>query len=99
MRDGLTLEEQQMIGEINKALPIAMSLPNPDKSRCLLGLAYEYFLMNMEEEAYKLLEQADPDYFGEQLGKDMKEIPNMEEVVMRILDKLMEIGVVVVKAD
>jgi hypothetical protein len=29
----------------------------------------------------------------------MKEIPNMEEVVMRILDKLMEIGIVVVKTE
>ena len=99
MKDGQTDEESKVITAIKATLPLVLTLPNPDKSRALLGLAYEYFIMDMEEEAYKLLAMADPAYFGEQLRKDMEEIPNMEEVVMRILDKLMEIGVVRVKAE
>jgi hypothetical protein len=97
MNDGLTKEERWMVEQIKAQLPLIEKIPNPDKSRCLLGLAYEYFLMDMEEEAYKLLEKADPAYFSEQLGKDMEEMSEMTEIVMRILDKLMDIGVVVVK--
>ena len=94
MNDGLTEEQIFIIDEVKAQLPIVLTLSNPDKSRCLLGLSYEYFLMDLEEEAYKLLKQADPAYFGEQLGKDMKEIPNMDIVVFTITSKLIELGLV-----
>lgn len=99
MKDGLTQEEQQMVSEIKSLLPTVRLLPDPDRSRSLLCLAYEYFLMDMEEEAYKLLEEADQNYFGEQLGKDMKDITGMTEIVMRILNKLMDIGIVKIKIE
>jgi hypothetical protein len=98
MNDGLTADEVQMVAEIKTQLPFIMKMPNPDKSRCLLSLAYEYLIMDMEEEAMKLLRQADPEYFKDQLSKDMKEIPNMDIIVMSISSKLIELGIIKVVA-
>lgn len=75
-------------------LPMARSLKDPHRSRCLFCLAYEYLNLDMEEKAFPLLEEADPEYFKEQLGKDMKTIPNMEEIVTRSLSKLIDMGFV-----
>lgn len=90
--DGLT-EDQKYIDEAVKAqLPLVLKLPNPYRSQCLLCLAYEYFILDMEEEAYKLLMKADPEYFKDQLAKDIKEIPNMDIIVKRVAKKLVELG-------
>ena len=94
MNDGLTPEEQWVVDQIKAQLPIITKLPNPDKSRCLLSLAYEYMLLDMEEDAIKLLKQADPEYFKGQLSKDMKEIPNMDIIVLSISSKLIELGII-----
>lgn len=95
MNDVIDLDNVKMIAEIKTYVPMALQLPEPDKSRCLLCLAYEYFMMDMEEEAYKLLLFADSNYFKDQLKIDMKTVPNMDKVVMRIARKLILIGVVV----
>lgn len=97
MYDGISKEDQEMVDQIKAALSLVMNLPDPDKSRCLLSLAYEYFLMEMEEEAYKLLMHADPNYFSAQLKEDMKTIPNMDQIVTRIAGKLIELGVITIK--
>lgn len=94
MNDGISAKDQLVVDEIKKQLPFVLTLPNPDKSRCLLSLAYEYIIMDMEEEGMKLLRQADPEYFKEQLSKDMKDIPNMEIIVLSISSKLIELGIV-----
>lgn len=99
MNDGLSKEDKWMVEQIELQFPFVLKLSDPDKSRCLLGLAYEYFLMDMEEKAYELLRQADPNYFKEQLAKDMREIPNMDKIVLRIMGKLIDIGVVVVDSE
>lgn len=94
MNDGISRENQEVITAIKAQLPIVLRMPDPDKSRCLLALSYEYMIMDMEEEALKLLKQADPEYFKEQLSKDMKDIPNMDIIVMSISSKLIELGIV-----
>jgi len=60
-------------------------------------LAYEYLNLDMEEYAFPLLEEADPGYFKDQLKEDMEKIPNMTEIVMRIIEKVIEAGYVKVK--
>jgi hypothetical protein len=99
MTDGLTEKQKQIVEEIKAQLPMVYNLPNPSKSRCLLSLAYEYFLLDMEEEAFKLLKQADPNYFGEQLGKDLEEIPQMTTIILCISSKLMELGLITLNSE
>lgn len=99
MKDGLTPEQQNIVDEIQRTLLTVRLLPDPDRSRCLLCLAYEYFVMDMEEEAYKLLKEADKNYFGDQLRKDTDEIPGMSEILVTILNKLTEIGLVKIVTD
>jgi hypothetical protein len=95
--DGLSDLQKQVVQAIKSQLPMVRALPNPDKSKCLMCLAYEYFMLDMEEEAYKLLSEADPEYFKDQLAKDMDEDSDVALVVSRIIDKLIDIGVVRVK--
>jgi len=100
LNDGLTDEQKWIIEEIKEHLPFILEhVPNPDKSRALLGMAYEYFLMDMEDEAYALLLKADPEYFKDQLKEDMVMIPNMRQIVFRIMGKLVELGLVKVVTD
>jgi predicted transcriptional regulator len=94
MNERISPNDQKTVDEIKRMLPLVLPMPNPNKSRCLLGLAYEYFIMDMEEEAYKLLLMADPEYFKDQLAEDMKEMPNMKEVVLTIMHKLVELGLI-----
>lgn len=87
-------ETKYVLEQCKIMLPTVLQMPEPQKSRCLMGLAYEYFIADLEEEAYKILKKADPKYFGEQLGKDMKEDPIIKQIVFRIASKLIEIGLV-----
>jgi len=96
--DGLTDLQKQVDQAVKQQLPFVNTLPNPDKSRCLLCLAYEYFILDMEEEGLKLLEGADPEYFKDQLAKDMKEIDNMEIIVLSVTSRLIEAGYIKVVA-
>jgi hypothetical protein len=96
--DGMTELQKQVDSAVRSQLRIVLTLPNPDKSRCLLCLAYEYFIQDMEEDAFNLLSQADPEYFKDQLAKDMKEIENMETIVTSVLQKLIEAGYIKVSA-
>ena len=96
---GLSDIQKQVIKAVEFQLSMIRTLPDPDRSKCLMCLAYEFFVLDMEEKGYILLEEADPEYFKDQLRKDMDEDENVTTVVMTILDKLMEIGVVVVKAE
>lgn len=96
--DGLTELQKQVISAVQMQLRLVVTLPQPDKSRCLLCLAYEYFVLDMEEDAFKLLEMADPEYFKDQLAKDMKEIKDMSTIVMTVMQKLVEGGYVIVSA-
>jgi len=99
MRDGLTEEQQAIYKIVESHMVFVATMPEPDKSRCLLSLAYEYFILDMEEEAFKLLEQADSGYFQEQLESDVDSIDNMKEIVTTIMSKLIEIGYIRVKLD
>jgi hypothetical protein len=92
--DGLTDLQKQVIKAVEFQLPMIRTLPDPDRSKCLMCLAYEYFILDMEERAYPLLEEADPNYFGEQLGKDMAADENIMTIVLTIMDKLVDIGMV-----
>jgi len=96
--DGLTEIQQKMVQAVETLLPDIRQLPDPKRSQSLLCMAYEYLILDMEERAYPLLEEADPNYFGEQLGKDMADDPRMMELVMRVMDKLIDIGFVKISA-
>jgi len=88
------LETQKVLKQCQEVLPEVLQLPEPDRSRCLMGLAYEYFIADLEETAFDILKKADPKYFGEQLGKDMKINPDIKQIVFRISAKLIEMGLV-----
>jgi hypothetical protein len=92
--DGLSEIQRKIDAAVKQQLPFVLRMPDPDRSRCLFCLAYEYLNLDMEERAFPLLEQADPDYFAAQLKEDMAKIPNMTEMVMRILQKLVDAGYV-----
>jgi hypothetical protein len=94
MKDGLTEDQKFIIKQVEGMVPVCVALPEPDKSRTMMCLAYEYFVLDMEEEAFKLLKQADPLYFGEQLAQDIDDIEGIKQVVDTIAIKLVEIGIV-----
>jgi hypothetical protein len=94
--NNLSSDQKNIKSLVEAQLPTIRTLPDPDRSRCLLCMAYEYFVLDMEEYACSLLQEADPEYFGEQLGKDMKDIEEMSELVLRITDKLVDIGFVII---
>ena len=85
-------EQKKIAREVQKQVPVAMTMPEPNKSRVLTCLAYEYFLLNMEEEAWKLIRQADPEYYKEGIHKDMAADASMEKIFMTIAAKLIESG-------
>lgn len=93
--DGLDTVQKTIIDEINKQLPSVLKMPNPDKSRCLVSLAYEYFNLDMEEEGFKLIEQCDPQYFKGQMAEDMKNIRDFDQIVVAIMAKLLHLGYIV----
>ncbi|HUV84319.1 MAG TPA: hypothetical protein VMV86_01340 [Methanosarcinales archaeon] len=95
---GLSDIQKQVVRAVEFQLPMVRTLPDPDRSKCLMCLSYEYFILDMEELAYPLLEEADPEYFKDQLAKDMAEDENITTIVLRIMDKLIDVGVVIVKA-
>lgn len=97
MTDGLNKQQKAILDEVERQVPIVVGLPEPDRSRCLTCLAYEYMLQDMEEKAFNLLEQCDPNYFKQPMADDMKNDPNMNKIVMTILSKLIEIGYVEVR--
>jgi len=92
MSDGLSDIQKEVVKLVQSQLPYIKSLPEPDRSRGLLCLAYEYFNLDMEERAFPLINLAQPEYFQEQLAKDVLEVPNMREIVIKVADKLMETG-------
>jgi len=96
---GLSENQKKIITAVEFQLPMVRTLPDPDRSRCLMCLAYEYFVLDMEELAYPLLEEADAEYFKYQLGKDMEADENITTIVLRIMDKLVDVGAVIIKAD
>ena len=97
MKDGLNVEQQFILQQVESALPQVLKLPEPARSQSLTCLAYEYFLQDMEEKAFTLLEKADPNYFKEPMKKDMESDPRMNKIIMTILAKIIEIGYVEVK--
>ena len=94
MKDGLTADQSAILLEVERQVPLVSKLPEPDRSRCLTCLAYEYLLQDMEEKSFDLLSQCDPGYFKEPMANDMKRDPSMNRIVMTILSKLIEIGYV-----
>lgn len=97
MVDGLTEEQKQIDVAVQKQLPSVLKLPEPDRSKCLMCLAYEYFNLDMEEKAFTIIQKADPNYFNNQLKEDMKD-PDIQKIVMRILGSLMNAGYVKVES-
>jgi len=63
-----------------------------EKNLGYFGLAYEYFLLDLEEEGTRLLEKMDKDFFDEPLTKAIKKDPKIMEITQIMLTKLMEIG-------
>lgn len=97
MKDGLNAQQNAILEEVERQIPLVSGLPEPDRSRCLTCLAYEYMLQDMEEKAFELLEKCDPGYFKEPMANDMQKDPSMNRIVMTILSKLIEIGYVKVR--
>lgn len=97
MIDGLTEEQALVIKEVEKQLPMIATLPEPERSRCYMCLSYEYFILDMEEKGFALIEKADPNYFGKQLSEDMKNIKDIDTIVFSILESLMKGGYVKLK--
>jgi len=93
--DGLDINQKTVIDEINQQLPTVLKMPNPDKSRCLVSLAYEYFNLDMEEDGFKLINQCDPRYFKTHIAEDMKNIKGFDTIVIAIMAKLMYLGYIV----
>lgn len=85
-------EKKKIVREVQKQVPLALRMPEPDKSRVLTCLAYEYFLLDLEEEAWKLIRQADPEYYKTEVHKDMENDASMEKIFMTIAAKLIESG-------
>ncbi len=98
MKDGLDEHQEWALKEVERILPIVLKFEEPNRSRSLTGLAYEYFIQDMEEKAFKILEMCDPNYFKEPMKQDMKD-PAMEKIIMTIVAKLIESGYVIVSAD
>lgn len=96
MQDGLTELQKDILRQVERATPQVLALPEPNRSKAIVGLAYEYFLQDMEEKAFGLLEQADPNYFKEGKKKDLED-PLMNKIFFTIIGKLIESGYVTVK--
>ena len=91
-KDGLDKDQKYIVDQIKQQLPSVKKLPEPDRSRYLVSLAYEYFLQDMEEDAFKLIEMADPNYFKGQMSKDMGTVEGFDKIVTVIMSKLLELG-------
>lgn len=98
MMDGLTKEQESIDQAIQDQLSVVLQLSEPDRSKCLTCLAYEYFLLDMEERAFGVLKQADPEYFNTHMIKDLKD-PQMNEIFMTIVSKLIRSGYIKVHVD
>jgi hypothetical protein len=98
LKDGMT-EVQKLVDQAVQAqLPMILKVPEPDRSKALVCLAYEYFILDMEEKAFAILDKADPNYFSEGMKKDLQD-PQMNQIFMTIVAKLIESGYVKVKTD
>lgn len=92
MKDGWTTEQQEIDKEIKRVVGTVMKLPEPDKSKSLLCLAFEYFNLDMEEEGFDLIGKTDPGYYKNQLPKDMEKDKDINRIVMTIISKLITAG-------
>jgi len=96
LKDGLTDTQKFVHDAVQQQLPFIDELPEPDKSRCLMALSYEYFNVEMEEEGFKLLKISDPDYFKEQLEKDMRADEIIKMIAVSIAEKIIDMGLTTV---
>lgn len=99
--DGFTDKEVDIINQVNQMLEFisqssvsAHPLDYRSENKMYVCLAYEMFLLNLEERAFEILSMADPEYFKEPLGEDMVNDERFKTVVLTIMNKLVEIGVV-----
>lgn len=96
MKDGLTELQQKVDTAVQATLKFSLKLPEPDRSKVLTCLAYEYFNLDMEEKAFKILEKADPEYFKTHMKKDLED-PQMKQIFFSIIGKLIDAGYVKVE--
>ena len=94
MIDGLSEEQKRTDTMVKAQLPLVVKLPEPSRSRCLLALSYEYFVQDMEEEAFVLLSMSDSGYYDLQFAVDIVERDDMRELLVIIVQKLIEGGYV-----
>jgi hypothetical protein len=91
MTDGLSDKQKFIDGEIQELLPEVLKIPEPDRSRSLVCLAYEYFMVDMEEDAFSILRNVDPSYYKNEMHSDMKD-GEMKHIFMSIMSKLVDTG-------
>ena len=63
----------------------AIGINWPKKASCYIGLAYEYFNMECDEEGFELLVQIPLSYFENDMKEELKD-PAFLEVTLSLLD-------------
>ena len=97
---GLNAQEKNIINDVHQLLLETKqnnSIPTREKSKIYVCLAYEMFLIDLEEEGFRILELVDQDYFEKYLQEDMSSDSQYYSLVMYFLEKLIEIGYVKIK--
>lgn len=97
---GLSDEEKQIVSEIMTTIAEIKdddTLPENVKNKIYVCCAYEYFIMDWEEEGMRILKSiTTPEYFSKTLGEQMRQDESYAFIIKKIAQKLIECGHVIV---
>jgi len=85
--------------KMEKMIDAIKDMPTDERNLGLFGLAYEYLLMDMEEEFLRLVDKIGAEFFDKPLAAAMKKDPQVVEFAQIIITKLIEIGYINITLD
>jgi len=89
-------ENQQMVVDTvidyEKMLDTVEKMSLDAKDLGYFGIAYEYFLLDMEEEGVRIMEKISVGFFDKPLAAAMKKDKAVVEIAQVMISKLIEIG-------
>ena len=91
--DGYSKKQKEVDLEVKNQLPGVLAMSEPDRTRCLFLMSYEYLYLEMEEEAFGLLKMADQGYFTSSLIEDISSVPGMDIIVATFIGKSVQVGI------